>query len=178
MTGLHGLFEHDHKFFCCPIGWGWYSEHQVCLTPLHGRKYANSSVVNRGPLSETSCSGKPYKENKYCRSDMVLIAVVTDIMCTSGYVEWASMTIRYIFPMKGPAKSRWTCCHRIVGQIQGCEGDVQLPEPVWQLDKQNRRKQGLTETGLILAIICSSGQGLYPWNTWMALMKLTQCCLL
>ena len=42
---------------------------------------------------------------------MVLEEVEEDISMTSGYLEWASITIRYMGLRKGPAKSTWILFH-------------------------------------------------------------------
>ena len=51
---------------------------------------ANSSEVNWGSLSETSCSGKPYAQNNCRRTLMVLAVMVAPTFQTSGHLEWAS----------------------------------------------------------------------------------------
>ena len=41
---------------------------------------------------------------------------------TSGHFEWASTAIKKDLFKKGPAKSRWTLSHGLVGHNQGCKG--------------------------------------------------------
>ena len=41
---------------------------------------------------------------------------------TSGHFEWASTTMKYIFPKKGPAKSIWIRCQGLEGQIHVWSG--------------------------------------------------------
>ena len=53
---------------------------------------------------------------------MVLVAVVLDMICTSGHLECLSSAMKNIFPAKGPAKSTCTCCQGAVGQAHGCNG--------------------------------------------------------
>ena len=84
---------------------------------------ANSSDVNCGPLSDTSCSGIPYAANS-CRSILtVLVVEVQFISKTLGHFEWASTMTRNDLPKNGPANSIWTRCHGFVGQVHGCSGD-------------------------------------------------------
>ena len=47
-----------------PLEDGWYFELKMCLIPCTFIKLANSSDVNCGPLSETTCSGKPNRAIK------------------------------------------------------------------------------------------------------------------
>ena len=50
----------------------------------------------------------------------VLSAVVTVMGMTSGHLLCASTIIKKCCPMKGPAKSTWTLCHGLDGQLHGC----------------------------------------------------------
>ena len=74
-----------------PFDEGWYGIVRICLTPLAFIKYAKSSEVNWGSLSDTNCSGNPYFENSTRRTSMVFGEVVVDISKTSGHLECASM---------------------------------------------------------------------------------------
>ena len=51
------------------------------------RNSLNSSAVNCGPLSDTSCSGNPNEENNRHNSWMVADEVVEIIEITSGLLE-------------------------------------------------------------------------------------------
>ena len=96
----------------------------MCLTPFRLRNVPNSSDVNWGPLSDTSCSGRPYLP-KRCLStcySMVFAAVVLAISKTSGHFEWASTTTKYEVPKHGPAKLTWTLCQGRDGHIHRCKG--------------------------------------------------------
>ena len=84
----------------------------MCFTPLLARNCLNSSEINCGPLSDTNCRG------------IVPVArvVVDTIGKTSGHFEWASKTTSSIFPLTGPAKSKWIRCHGWIGHSHGCSG--------------------------------------------------------
>ena len=71
---------------------------------------SKSSAVNWGPLSLTSCSGKPCVANSFISLSIVLVVLVVAIGTTSGHLECASTTIRNVVPKSGPAKSTWMCC--------------------------------------------------------------------
>lgn len=62
----------------------------MCFIPFSCIKVWNSSAVNCGPLSDTTCSGKPNVANNPRSLMMVLAVVVVDIWNTSGNFEWAS----------------------------------------------------------------------------------------
>ncbi len=91
----------------------------MCFTRLLLRNHSNSSETNCGPLSDTSCSGRPYAANNFRNSLMVAEDVVVLISMTSGHFEWASTTISRVRPLNGPAKSTWM---RREGQTHGCMG--------------------------------------------------------
>lgn len=46
-----------------PFVQGWYGAEVVCLIPLYCMNWRKHSETNWGPLSETSWSGKPFREN-------------------------------------------------------------------------------------------------------------------
>ena len=53
---------------------------------------SNSAETNCGPLSDTTCSGRPYDENNSRNTSIVLFDVVDCIIFTSDHFECASMT--------------------------------------------------------------------------------------
>jgi len=81
------------KHSAAPLEEGWYGALRICFTWLALRNSLNSSAVNCGPLSDTSCSGNPNEENKRCNSWMIADEVVEIIGITSGHLEWASTTM-------------------------------------------------------------------------------------
>ena len=89
------------------------------LYAIHSTKAANSADVNRGPLSETICSGRPKAKNNCRKPTMVFVVGVEDI---SGYFECVSTTIKKICPIKGSAKSKWMRAHGFDGHNQGWRG--------------------------------------------------------
>ena len=95
----------------------------MCLIPFSRTNCPNTSEVNCAPLSVTICSGKPWVENIFLSSTIVLSAVVVIIGITSGHFEWASTTIRYDLSMNGPAKSTCKRCQGRDGQVHGCRVD-------------------------------------------------------
>ena len=84
--------------------------------------WVNSSEVNCVPLSETNCSGNPYREKRERITSMVLSQVVLDMVITSGHFECESTTMRKVLPRKGPAKSTWRRFHGASGQTHRCSG--------------------------------------------------------
>ena len=69
-----------------PLVAGWYGADVVRLTPFFFRN--NSSEVNCGPLSLTSCSGSPFRANTVRRALTVLEVVALECMIiTSGHFE-------------------------------------------------------------------------------------------
>ena len=68
----------------------------MCLIRLFRRNCENSDDVNCGPLSETSCSGRPCGANIVLRTSIVFSDVVDDITATSGHFEYASTTTRKV----------------------------------------------------------------------------------
>ena len=51
-----------------PFVEGWYGALRMCLMPL---AWLNSWDVNCAPLSETICSGSPYRANSACSASIV-----------------------------------------------------------------------------------------------------------
>ena len=76
-----------------------------------------SDVVNCGPLSETTCSGRPCA-TKSCLSLEIVLAV--DVLDISGHFVCASTTTRNNVPMNSLVKPIWILCQALVGQVQGC----------------------------------------------------------
>ena len=109
-----------------------------CLTLFLLRKSAISDNTNWGPLSDTSCSGRPYAAKIYLRMLTIFSVVVLIISTTSGHIECASTTIKKLFPRKGPAKSMWIRFQGLVGHAQGCRGaTVGVDNKIWQFKVLN-----------------------------------------
>ena len=70
------------------------------------RKVSNSSLTKLGPLSVTITSGRPNVEKMVLRHWMVDVEVIDESGLASIHLVWASIRIRNILFMKGPAKSR------------------------------------------------------------------------
>ena len=84
-------------------------------------KDVNSSEVNWGPLSLTTCSGIPNWANRSRSFVIVFVVVVVDISNTSGHLECESTMTRNDVPMNGPAKSIQMRCQGFSGQVHGCK---------------------------------------------------------
>ena len=105
-----------------PLDAGWYGATQKCFIPLALQKFENSEETNCGPLSLTSCLGRPCIANVPSKTFIVLVTVV-DVMSTiSGHLEKALTSIKKVLPIKGPAKSKCTLTHGLAGHIHGCHG--------------------------------------------------------
>ena len=83
--------------------------------------HLNSSDVNCGPLSDTSCAGIPYEEKHDRRHSIVFVEVVEVIGKTSIHFECESISTRNIC-LFFSAKSMLTRCQTRLGHIQGCIG--------------------------------------------------------
>ena len=128
------------KRLASPFVAGWYGADLMCLIPLLLMKARNSVAMNCGPLSLTSCSGKPCAVKSFLSSSMVLVVFVEAIGITSGHLECTSTTIKNIVPKNGPVKSTWMRC-------QGCAG---------------HSHEG---SGAILGLFWVSWQPVHPFDT-------------
>lgn len=68
---------------------GWCGADWKCLMPFIFMKSVNSSEVNCGQLSLTICSGRPFLEKMFLRTELVLSEIVDFNCITSGHFEWA-----------------------------------------------------------------------------------------
>lgn len=86
---------------------------------------SNFAETNCCPLSDTTCSRRPYHEKNSLNTSIVLCDIVDFIIFTSGHFECASMTIRNMWLLKnGPTKSICNLFHGWAGQIQGWSGAI------------------------------------------------------
>ena len=68
--------------------------------------------------------------------NLIANEVVDDRGCTSIHLECESINTRKLWPMKGPAKSRWTRAQGWVGHFQGNRGASGGVGPwLWQLSQ-------------------------------------------
>ena len=93
-----------------------------CFITLDFKKYENSVEVNWGPLSVTTCWGKPYAASHFLSSWMVLLEVVLDSSIILGHFVCTSVTTMNILWKNDPAKSTWMYSHRCFGHNHGCKG--------------------------------------------------------
>lgn len=83
---------------------------------------SNLCDVNCDPLSDTICSGIPFRANTVRKISIVLNEVIFFIGKTSGHFECASTIMRKFSFKNGPAKSMCILCHGADGHSQGCTG--------------------------------------------------------
>ena len=113
------------------------------LIPFPFMNSANSSDVNCGPLSETSCSCNPKCEKIDRRVSIVCCAVVDNIMKTSGHFEWASSMMKNIF--QGMAQRS---LHGFASRVHPAisrDAKVQQLEQLVKLDMLNKTLRGLQQ---------------------------------
>ena len=77
----------------------------ACEIKFFLKNSPKTSLTKAGPLSDTILSGRPCVANMLRSLSTVVAAFMEATGTTSNHFEWASTTIRKIFPMKGPAWS-------------------------------------------------------------------------
>jgi hypothetical protein len=85
-------------------------------------KAANSRPVNGGPLSDTTCLGKPKRANVSLNTFTTAAPVVLAIKNASTHFDDASTKIKKVFPCHGPKKSTCNRVHISAGYSQGRTG--------------------------------------------------------
>ena len=93
-----------------------------CVMPFVFIKFWNLMEVNCCQLSETICSGRPFRANTIRRISIVFIAVILFIGKTSGHLECTSTIVRNCFSSRGTVKSMWILCHCLLGHSHGWMG--------------------------------------------------------
>ena len=86
------------------------------------KKFLNSQLIKVGPLSDTTLSSKPNWTKIALRCWMIACVVIVGIGWTSNHLECASIITRNIWPLKGPAKSKWKHANGQLGHFQGIRG--------------------------------------------------------
>ena len=92
---------------------GWYGAEVVCFIPLILRIALNSWLVRPVPSLVTMVSGKPNLAKSVTPQWQLLMMW----QLVSINLEWVSMATRMVFPWKGPAKSRCSLAHGLVGHF-------------------------------------------------------------
>ena len=93
----------------------------VCLIPFRRRNSPNSALMNCGPLSFTTVTGKPKQANTSRKAAIVAAPVVEDIGRISRHLEWATTITKKSCPSL-VAKSACTRYHGFPGRIHGVNG--------------------------------------------------------
>ena len=101
---------------------GWYGAEVVCFTPFLRRNSSNSRLTKPVPLSVTTISGSPNLAKSDLSSSMTQLEEVEDVQTASIHLECASIATSMFFPSSGPAKSRWSRAHGLVGHFHGFSG--------------------------------------------------------
>ena len=69
-----------------------------CLMAMFDMYVLNSELLNGGPLSVFTCSGRPNSEKIQSRRGIIARADVLSRMSTKTYREYSSVTTRSCFP--------------------------------------------------------------------------------
>ena len=105
-----------------PLDDGRYGAMVTWQVALQWVKSPNSALVNTEPFTVTSISGIPWVANIVLSFWIVTEDVACFTGCTSIHLEWASTSIRNIWPSKGPAKSACTLAQAGSGHFLGYNG--------------------------------------------------------
>ena len=90
--------------------------------PISPGNSSNSRLTKPTALSVTTISGSPNLAKSDLSSSMTQLEEVEDVQTASIHLECASIATSVFFPSSGPAKSRWSRAHGLVGHFHGFSG--------------------------------------------------------
>ena len=96
--------------------WRWVGEGAFDMSDtIFLENWLNSAEMNCGPLSNTNWRGKPTRQ-RYGIKPWVYLCSSVSVHVEYLWPLWCvSRRMKYIFPLKGPAKSTCILCHVFVG---------------------------------------------------------------
>lgn len=111
----------------CQLAAGYAGADSACLIPWWARNISNCLTVNWGPLCDITTSGILWVSNSLLKTLMTAYAVVLFMMATSSHLEYASTTMRKVWPCTGPPRS---ICIRAHGDF-GISHSLEDPRGGW-----------------------------------------------